>query len=64
MSTTKTRVKAVLFDLGDTIFDFGPIKKAEIFAAGARLTQRLSVWQVAGEAGGAATAVTWIGRQV
>ncbi len=36
--TPKTQIKAVLFDLGDTLIDFGRIKKAEIFAAGARLT--------------------------
>lgn len=34
----KGQIKAVLFDLGDTLVNFGRIKKAEIFATGARLT--------------------------
>lgn len=31
-----TQIKAVLFDLGETLLDFGIIKPAEVFAAGAR----------------------------
>lgn len=31
-----TQIKAVLFDLGETLLDFGRIKPAEVFAAGAR----------------------------
>ena len=34
----KTQIKAVVFDLGDTLINFGRLNKAEIFAAGARLT--------------------------
>jgi len=31
-----TQIKAVLFDLGETLLDFGRIKPAEVFAAGAK----------------------------
>ena len=34
----KAQIKAVLFDLGDTLLNFGRIKTTEIFAAGARLS--------------------------
>jgi len=36
--TPKTQIKAVLFDLGDTLLNFGRIDKMAIFMAGARLT--------------------------
>ncbi|MHC4741541.1 MAG: HAD family hydrolase [Planctomycetota bacterium] len=35
---SKRQIRAVLFDLGDTLLNFGRLRKAEIFAASARLT--------------------------
>ncbi|HLB75134.1 MAG TPA: HAD family hydrolase [Sedimentisphaerales bacterium] len=37
-TASKGPIKAVLFDLGDTLLNFGRIKPREIFAAGARLS--------------------------
>ncbi len=34
------RIQGILFDLGDTILDFGPINTLELFARGARLAYR------------------------
>lgn len=38
MEQTKIEIKAVLFDLGETLVNFGQIKKIDIFRQGARLT--------------------------
>lgn len=35
-----SRIKAILFDLGDTLIDFGPLDTRELFSRGARLAYR------------------------